>query len=272
MTTRQQGCCLPHQEDAVATASILNNIAALGASYQLGVTGVGLQNTITRLTTGKRINKASDDASGLVIANGLKADTLIAGQAQANANNLLSALQTADGTLSEATSLLTRAAELAQEAQGSGANTTALDAEYQSILTTFNRLTSTSANVMTTGLGNVSGSATTFTVTVSGVTALSGALTSSTAAASAATTINTVLDSIGTARGSIGAGEESLQAYSNVLGIQMQNKTAQLSQIQDANIADEVVNLTKFQILNQSGISSLSKANQVGQSVLALLQ
>jgi len=52
----------------------------------------------------------------------------------------------------------------------------------------------------------------------------------------------------------------------------MQNKTAQLSQIQDANVADEVVNLTKFQILNQSGISALSKANQAGQSILSLLQ
>lgn len=255
----------------MATASILNNIAALGASYQLGVTGTGLQNTITRLTTGKRINKASDDASGLVIANGLKADTLIASQGQANANNLLSALQTTDGTLSEATNLLTRAAELAQEAQGSGANATALDAEFQSIVTTFNQLTSTSATAFTTGLGNVSGGATSFTVTVSGVTALSGSLTAGNAA-TAAGNINTVLASIGTARGGIGAGEESLQSYSNVLGIQMQNKTAQLSQIQDANIADEVVSLTKFQILNQSGISSLSKANQAGQSVLALLQ
>jgi flagellin len=57
-----------------------------------------------------------------------------------------------------------------------------------------------------------------------------------------------------------------------VLGISMQNQTAQLSQIQDANVANEVVNLTKYQILNQSGISALSKANQAGQSILALLQ
>lgn len=253
----------------MATASILNNIAALGASYQLGVTNVGLQSTITRLTTGKRINKASDDASGLVIANGLKASTLVSAQGQANANNLLSTLQTADGTLSEATNLLTRAAELAQEAQGSGANGNALDAEFQSIMTTFNQLTTTASNTFTTGLG---GAASSFSVTVAGVTALSGSLTTSANAVAAAGTIGTVLASVGTARGSIGAGEESLQSFSNVLGIQMQNQTAQLSQIQDANIADEVVNLTKFQILNQSGISSLSKANQVGQSILSLLQ
>ena len=81
-----------------------------------------------------------------------------------------------------------------------------------------------------------------------------------------------MLAAIGTRRGNLGAGEESLQAYSNVLGIQMQNKTAQLSQIQDANIADEVVNLTKYQILNQSGTSALAKSNTAAQQVLSLLQ
>ncbi|MGA2080935.1 MAG: flagellin [Holophaga sp.] len=253
----------------MAVTSILNNIAALGASYQLGITDTGMQNTIQRLTTGKRINQASDDASGLTIANTDNADVLIDTQGQANANNLLSNLQTADGTLNEATNLLTRAAELAQEAQGYGANTAALDAEYQSIVTTFNSLTSTSTVAYTTGLGGLGGG--TFTVTVAGVTTLSGSLLTGGASA-AAGTVTTVLTALGTARGDIGAGEEALNSYSNVLGIQMQNMTSQLSTIQDANIANEVVNLTKFQILNQSGISALSKANQAGQSILALLQ
>jgi len=253
----------------MAVTSILNNIAALGASYQLGITGTGMQDTIQRLTTGKRINNASDDASGLTIANGLNASTLVDTQGQANANNLLATLQTVDGTLNQATNLLTRAAELAQEAQGSGANTTALNAEYQSILATFNNLTSTTDKGYTTGLAGM-GVGGNFTVTVTGITALAGDLTTS--PTTAATDVGLSLTSLGSARGGIGAGEESLQSYSNVLGIQMQNQTAQLSTIQDANIANEVVNLTKFQILNQSGISALSKANQAGQSILALLQ
>src|SRR5208337_1608984 len=116
--TRHRSNGPPYLEVAMAVTSILNNIAALGASYELGITGTGMQDTIQRLTTGKRINQASDDASGLVIANGLTASTLIDTQGQANANNLLSSLQTADGTLNQATNLLTRAAELAQEAQG----------------------------------------------------------------------------------------------------------------------------------------------------------
>jgi flagellin len=256
----------------MAVTSILNNIAALGASYELGITGTGMQDTIQRLTTGKRINQASDDASGLVIANGLTADTQIDTQAQANANNLLTNLQTTDGTLNEATNLLTRAAELAEEAQGSGLTPTsaaALDAEFQSISTTFNTLVTGTDSTQTTGLGSFG----TFTVTIAATNQLSGNnLTSVAAAASAAAAISASLDSLGTARGDIGAGEESLQSFSNVLGIQQQNQTAQLSQIQDANVADEVVNLTKWQILNQSGISALGKANQAGQSILALLQ
>ena len=251
----------------MAVTSILNNVAALGASYQLGLTGTGLKDTITALTTGKRINQASDDASGLVIANGLTADTQIDNQGQANANNALSSLQTVDGTLNQATDLLTRAAELAEEAQGSGANGAALDAEYQSIASTFNALTSTTTTGYTTGLGTTYGN---FTVSVDAVTALAGSLTTN--AATAATNISASLASLGAARGAIGAGEESLQAYSSVLGIQMQNQTAQLSQIQDANIANEVVNLTKYQILQQSGISALSKANQASQGILTLLQ
>jgi len=254
--------------------SILNNVSAIGASHQLAITGTGMQATIQRLTTGKRINMASDDASGLVLANNLTSDTKIANQGQRNANDLLSSLQTIDGTLNEATNLLTRAAELAQEAQASGASTAPLDAEYQSIMGTFNTLVTsggggTAASTQTTALGSYASGV--LTVTLSAIAALSGSLAGGNASA-AATTIQTALDAIGTRRGGIGAGEESLQSYSNVLGIQMQNKTAQLSQIQDANVADEVVNLTKFQILNQSGISALSKANQAGQSILSLLQ
>jgi flagellin len=234
-----------------------------------------MQATIQRLTTGKRINMASDDASGLVIANTLTSDTKIDNQGQRNANDLLSTLQTTDGTLNEATNLLTRAAELAQEAQANGAQSAPLDAEYQSIVQTFNGLVGTggggtAASTMTTALGSYGTTA--LTVTLSALAGLTGDLTSSGNAATAATTINNVLSALGTRRGGIGAGEEALQSYSNVLGIQMQNKTAQLSQIQDANVADEVVNLTKFQILNQSGISALGKANQAGQSILSLLQ
>jgi len=124
------------------SGSILNNVSAMNASRQLGVSGQGLQQAIQRLTTGKRINRASDDAAGLAIANKLGADVRVAGQGRRNANDGISYLQVADGVLDEVTSLLTRAAELAQQAASgtsgadSGTGKTALDSEFQNIIKT----------------------------------------------------------------------------------------------------------------------------------------
>ncbi len=84
-------------------SSILNNLSALGASRQLGITGSGLQQTIQRLTTGQRINRASDDAAGLAISNKLGADIRVASQGRRNSNDGVSYLQVADGVLDEVT-------------------------------------------------------------------------------------------------------------------------------------------------------------------------
>ena len=120
-------------------ASILNNVSALGASRQLGITGAGLQQTIQRLTTGQRINRASDDAAGLGISNKLGADIRIANQGKRNANDGISYLQVADGVLDEVTNLLTRAAELSEQAKTgtiSNSNRANIDAEFQNIIKT----------------------------------------------------------------------------------------------------------------------------------------
>jgi len=84
--------------------------------------------------------------------------------------------------------------------------------------------------------------------------------------------VASALDSVSAVRASIGAAQQQLTAISNSLGIQVENFTSAYSQIRDANIADEVVNLTKFQILSQSGTSALSSANQSQQQILALLR
>ena len=236
-------------------ASILNNIAALGATRQLGITNVGMQKTIERLTSGKRINRANDDASGLVTANALSYDIRVAAQGRRNANDGLNTLQTQDGYLEEATNLALRAAEL--EAKGSTPET---DAEVLSLQKAMSDIVGKIAGTVTVTAGSFT-STTTLTTTnvVLGATA-------------AAAGSKAALDAIGTLRGTIGADMQKLTSYSNVLGIEGENKTAQMSQIMDANIGEEVVNLSKWQILNQSGISALSQANQAGQSVLALLQ
>lgn len=272
-------------------SSILNNVAALNASRQLGITGGNLQQTIERLTTGKRINKASDDAAGLAIGNKLNADIKIATQAQRNANDGVSYLQVADGALDSVTQLLTRASQLAQQAQTgtiSDSNRANLDAEFQNIVktminighnTNFNgqaiftsvpqSLTVAAGDygVLTLDMQVLSPDAT----TALGIST-TNSLTSISNASIVAGLLTTALASVSTMRASIGASEQQLNATSDILGIQVQNFTAAMSQIQDANIADEVVNLTKFQILQQSGTSALSKSNQNAQQVLALLQ
>jgi flagellin len=270
--------------------SILNNVAALSASRQLGITGKGLDQTIQRLTTGLRINKASDDAAGLGISNKLGADIRIAAQGKRNANDGISYLQVADGVLDEVTNLLTRAAELCEQAKTgtiSDSNRTGIDAEFQNIIKTMgdigqntkfngaNVFTSTVVNVSVGGfsaIGITVGTISSSTISALGLTATTDSLTSAAAASAASGLITSAIDSVSTVRASLGASMQQLTSVSNSLGIQVENFTAAYSQIRDANIADEVVNLTKFQILNQSGTSALSQANQASQSILSLLR
>lgn len=270
-------------------SSILNNVSALGASRQLGITSAGLNKTIQRLTTGRRINNASDDAAGLGISNQLGADIRIASQGKRNANDAISYLQVADGVLDEVTNLLTRAAELAQQAQTgtiSDTNRSALDAEFQNIITTiadigqstkFNgtAVFGSSLTVAVAGFSSVAvgvGTVSTSATAALGLTAATSALTSAASALSVATLLVTALTSVSNLRATIGAGQQQLSSVANSLGIQVENFTAAYSQIRDADISTEVVNLTKFQILNQSGTSALGQANQASQSILALLR
>src|SRR6201994_3987004 len=118
--------------------SILNNIPSLQAENQLQQTNAGLQKTLFRLSSGSRINSGADDAAGLAIADGLKANISALNQSASNANDGVGQLQVADGSLSQVTSLLNRAVTLATEsATGTVSDTqrTALDAEFATIQT-----------------------------------------------------------------------------------------------------------------------------------------
>lgn len=274
--------------------SILNNVAALGASRQLEITNGGLQKTIERLTTGRRINRASDDAAGLGISNKLGADIRIANQGKRNANDGVSYLQVADGVLDEVTNLLTRAAELSEQAKTgtiSNSNRVNIDAEFQNIIksiadigvnTTFNGASIYGA-AATVSVGTFSPIGISIpviassTISALGLTANQGAtlgtnLQTDSAASAAAGLIMSALESVSNVRASIGATMQQITSISNSLGIQVENFTAAYSQIRDANISDEVVNLTKYQIMNQSGTSALAQANQSAQSILSLLK
>ncbi|MFY9561105.1 MAG: flagellin [Terriglobales bacterium] len=390
--------------------SILNNIPSLAAQNQLAITGAGLQKTLFRLSSGSRINSGADDAAGLAIADGLRANISALTQSSRNANDGTGKLQVADGALAQVTTLLNRAVTLATEsANGTVSDTqrTALDAEFTAIKaeidrigsnTTFNgtavfsatpidlflsdsTVTGTSIVSATTGvisslgiglganasnvlsaIGNATagkvvvigtqtytfaaaagaantvaigattaatlanlaaavnggvgagvayGSGTvanadatavaatstvTFTARVAGVGgnaivsttddatfgfsnpgvfaggAGSAGLTTAAAAQAALVNINSAIQSVANTRGNLGATINRLQSAVSVINNQTQNLTAAEDGIRAADIAQEVANLTKFSILNQTGISALAQANQNQQSVLSLLR
>ena len=290
--------------------SIVNNIGALNALNRLTSSNRGLSKTLERLSSGLRINSAADDASGLAIADGLRADVSALNQAVRNANDGVSVVQVADGALGEISTLLQRAVSLAEQAASdtsgadSGNEKIALNTEYQEILREVNRLSDTvdfNGRVLFGTSGNTfdiqvgaSATAANNKITLStsalqstgsatgglGLTASSGsgitvqttALQTKADAATELDLIRTAIDTISSKRGTLGATRNRLQNSINVVSIQAQNLTAAQSQIRDADIASEVVNLTKFQVLNQTGLSALSQANQTSQSVLALLR
>jgi flagellin len=246
-----------------------------------------LNKTINRLSTGLRINRASDDAAGLQISNNLRADTKILNQARRNANDGLGRLAIVDLVSEEATNLLTRAAELAEQAASGTTSTsgrTALNAEFTQIKEAINALgTDTKFNgkaIFGSSFAIQVGDETTTDITVaaSALSTSSGSLNiasdslSTAAGASAAlASIQTAINTVSTMRGNLGASEQRLRTVVNSIGITSENLQAAESQIRDADIATEVVNLTKFQILTQSGVSALAQANASQQSVLSLL-
>ncbi len=280
--------------------SILNNIAGLNAQSQLSINNTSLTRTLLRLSSGKRINSGADDAAGLQIADSLRANVRALDQAVRNANDGISVAQIADGALQEISNILTRAVTLAEEAATStvdSAGRASINAEFGQIQAEIARI-ATQTNFNGVGIFTASGlngslsvfvgdistasyiNVTIRTITTSGdqVTDLGGQdlstvnLTTASGAVSALTTIKNALSSVSSARADIGGGMNRLQSAVAVLQAQSTNTQAAESVIRDANVAEEVANLTKYQILAQSGISALAQANTNSQLVLSLLQ
>jgi flagellin len=280
--------------------SILNNVAGLNAQSQLNVNNVNLTRTLLRLSSGKRVNSGADDAAGLQIADSLRANVRALDQAVRNANDGISVAQIADGALQEVSNMLTRAVTLAEEAATSTVDSTgrqSINAEFTQIQAEIARIaTQTNFNgaaiFTTSGLnGSLSvfvgdlSSTSTIDVTIdvigtSGatVTDLGGQnlstvdMSTQSGAISALTTIKDALGSVSSARADIGGGMNRLQSAVAVLQAQSTNTQSAESVIRDANVAEEVANLTKYQILAQSGISALAQANSHSSLVLSLLR
>jgi len=262
---------------------------------------VNLSRTLLRLSTGKRINSGADDAAGLQIADSLRANMFALDQSVRNANDGIGVAQIADGALQEISNLLTRSVTMAEEAATETLDSTArasLNAEFTAIEAEIARIaTQTNFNgqsLFTAGsgidgtlsvyIGDISssssinvtiGSITTTgeTVTSLGTQNLTGVdLTTAAAAATSLTVIKNAVTGVAGMRANIGSGINRLQSAVAVLQNQSQNTQAAESSMRDANIAAEVTNLTRYQILAQSGIAALAQANSNSQTVLSLLR
>jgi flagellin len=269
--------------------SILNSISSLNAENALSTTQMNLQKVLTELSTGLRINSGSDDAAGLSIANGLQANISALTQSSQNASDGVGLLQTADGALSQVTTLLNRAITLATEASNGGLSTsqsTALDTEYQSILTEIGTIGTTTNYNGTSVFGSTatvytsdgtSGGSNTTSTTISALTTAALSLTGSdllnaTDAQTALTEISSAISTIAANRGAIGASVNQLNAASNVENTEVTNLTSAENNILNADIGQTVAQMTQYTVLQQTGMEALSQSNQAQQSVLKLLQ
>jgi flagellin len=278
----------------MASFSVVSNIGAANAQANLGATSIGLQRTIGRLSSGFRINQSGDDAAGLAVANAYRSTQAVLNQGIRNANDALSTLQIKDGAMNNIATLLDRAATLATQATAAvdgSATMSGLNAEFISVLAeidreaavagltsnTFafsvfisNETTTNAAGVSNGRISGVIGAADTSQLGLSG-----GTTTNISTAANAANMVDLIaraVSSLGTSQGTVGALQNRLQFAVTLAGSQAVNSKAAESRVRDANIAEESANLTRYNILTQSGIAALSQANQSSQAVLALLR
>ena len=261
---------------------INTNTAAINASRVLARSTKQLNKALEQLSSGLRINRASDDAAGLAIAEGFNSVVRGTRVAQRNAQDGVSLMQTAEGALSETTNILQRIRELAvQSANGTmtTANRAALQAEVTQLLeqiddiasdTEFNGLRVLSAaQTITLQAGPQAGQ--TLQLQLSGAKASdigvsSVSISSQDAAVSALSILDLAINSVSSLRATLGAFQNRLEFTINTLAIQEENSAAAESAIRDADFAKVTTEYTRTQILISAGTSVLAQANVVPQS------
>ena len=267
------------------------NIASINAQRNLEMISGRLSSSYRRLSTGLRITTAADDAAGLAISERLRSQIRSLTQAKRNANDGISLVQTAEGALSETSSILIRMRELAiQAANGSvsASDRDTLDEEFGALVNEINRIASStefnqiklldgssSSLSFQVGFGTTIG-IDTINLTLSpalsttfSLQSLSiGSLGSPSAAMEA---IDSAINSVSSLRGSLGAVQNRLMSTIANLGVQVENLSSAESRIRDVDVAEETASLTRNSILQQAAISMLAQANVAGQAALSLL-
>jgi flagellin len=272
---------------------IATNVNALNTQKNLYMTGLNQSRAMARLASGLRINQAADDAAGLAISENLKAQIRGLRQANRNANDGISLVQIAEGSLNEVSNMLIRLRELGVQSASDTIGDTErkfLDVEYQQLKSEIQRVTeSTNHNGfdLLNGTGGVidiqvgvnndpfkdriSFNAGAANSTLEALGLVAEGLSTKESSQLSLTSVDNALTSVNAIRANFGAMQNRLQSTSNNLLVYDENMSAANSRIRDADIAAETTEMTRNNILMQAGVSVLGQANQTQQLALKLL-
>ena len=267
---------------------IQNNVEGFIAHRNLWCTEGYLARSMERLSSGYRINRAADDAAGLAISERLRGQITGLEQAQRNVQDAVSLVQTAEGSLTEVHAMLQRVRELAVQFKNgslSNADRTAIQSEVYQLASEIQRIGQSAefngiqllnaAATLSFQVGSEDGQ----TITVSTISLGSSANGVGTAYFALSSVqnndiseIDAALNNVSSLRAQFGAVQNRLEYTLQNAAIYQENLTASESRIRDVDMAAEMVEFTKLQILQQAGVSMLAQANQASQGVLALLR
>ncbi|QEY20498.1 MULTISPECIES: flagellin [unclassified Psychrobacillus] len=272
---------------------IQHNISALNTHRNLTANQGSSAKNLEKLSSGYKINRAGDDAAGLAISEKMRGQIRGLDMATKNAQDSISLIQTAEGALNETHSILQRMRELSVQSANDTNTTTDrknLQEEIAQLTTEIDRIAdntefntkklldgtlSAAANALTFHIGANSGQNIDLNIKNMRATALkidAITISSQTGADKAISTIQTAIDAVSTERSKLGANQNRLEHTINNLGTSSENLTAAESRIRDVDMAKEMMNFTKNNILTQAAQSMLAQANQQPQGVLQLLQ
>jgi len=284
-------------EEYIMGMQVNTNLAANNTYRNLASTQNDLSKSLEKLSSGLRINRAADDAAGLAISEGLKSQVGGLTVASRNAQDGISVIQTAEGSLSEVQSILQRVRDLAVQAANGSNNAdsrAAISTEVAALGSELTRISeSTNFNgaklldsaagttplIFQVGAGNIAAAdqisvkltdVAAIGTTVSGLAATG--FTDSAAALATIGTIDTNIKAVSTARASLGADQNRLESIVKNIAVSKENLTAAGSRIRDTDMAEEMVKYTRSSILSQAGTAMLAQANQSNQGVLQLLR
>ena len=268
---------------------VQHNLTAMNTNRQLGITTSAQAKSTEKLSSGYRINRAGDDAAGLSISEKMRSQIRGLDKASTNAQDGISAIQTAEGALNEVHSILQRMNELSTQAANdtnTSTDRTAIAAEITALTSEINRIQSTTQfNTMNLLDGSFTGKKLQvgalegqtidididdMSATELGVDGLD--VTDNDKAGQAMTSVQTAIETVSTQRSNLGAIQNRLEHTIANLDTTSENTSAAESRIRDVDMAEEMVSYSKNNILAQAGQSMLAQANQANQGVLSLLQ